>query len=106
MFPEQDWNELREPLHATTGLTEEDGVNAGQDGLDGEELDDSNGSVEERFELTGALGLWAVGRRRADDDDEFDDDDPDDEDDDDFDDDLDDDFDDDVDEDEDEDDDT
>ena len=66
MFQDSEWNELRWPNEASTGLLE-------GDGQEDENLDEGGGDEagEELNDAPGAGGLRADGRRRSEEDEDF-----------------------------------
>jgi hypothetical protein len=73
MFQDAGWNELEWPQRASTGLLEQDDLEADTPS-DAEEDDGSEKEVEELDRVPGALGLCGDGRRRSEEDEDFDDD--------------------------------
>jgi hypothetical protein len=69
MFQDSEWNELRWPDEASTGLLE-------ADELEEENLEeaDAGAAGEEAYEFPGAGGLRADGRRRSEEEEDFDED--------------------------------
>jgi hypothetical protein len=95
MFEDTQWDELKGPFPAGTGLLEEDGVAEGAPAREPDDPD-AGGEADQLDEMAGALGTRADARRKGEEDEDFEEDDLEDEeefeDDEDLDDDFDDDF--------------